>query len=337
MNVENMKPITEANAWIGATLPDRESLAYEWTSKMINEIADAARAAKGRGLGDQQIRRGNFEIPKASALMAEVYADLEDGHGFAVVAGWPVDDFSYEENVTAFCGVAAHLGEIVVQNHEGHAVVDIRDEGMPYSHLSRGYRSNKHLPFHTDGSDLVGLLCLGEAASGGESLLVSVTQVFNVILEEKPEILEILERGFYHHRRGQHGAGENPLSEHRIPVFSFTDGYLHSCYNRNPIDWVEKEGVTLAAEEKAALDYLDSIIERPEMALETGLRKGDMQFLNNFVIFHSRTAYEDRGTRRHLVRLWLENPNSKRMGESLLDLYVPGTSRYHASKASAGS
>jgi len=333
MNAENHKPITEANAWTGAEMSGRESLAYEWSPEMINEIANAGRAAKATGLDDHQIRRDNFDIPKASALIAGAYADLENGRGFAVIAGWPVDEFSYEENVTAFCGVGAHLGEIVIQNYEGDTVVDVRDEGVPYSHESRGYRSNKHLPFHTDGSDLAGLLCLGEAAHGGRSLLVSTTKVFNVILEEKREVLDILERGFYHHRRRQHAVGENPLSEHRIPVFSFANGYLHTCYNRNPIDWVEKEGVTLAAEEKQALDYLDSIIARPEMQLETGIRKGDMQFLNNFVIFHSRTEYQDAGTRRHLVRVWLENPNSKRIGESLLDLYVPQSSRYHASKA----
>ncbi len=259
------------------------------------------------------------------------YAELEDGRGFAVIAGWPVDEFSFDENQIAFCGVSAHMGKIVIQNYEGDAIVSVRDEGVPYSHKSRGYRSNKHLPFHSDGSDLVGLLCLGEATSGGRSLLVSATRVFNIILEEKPEVLELLGRGFYHHRRGQHDAGEPPLSADRIPVFAFANGYLHCCYNRNPIEWAEKEGVTLTTEEKTALDYFDSILERPEMHVETEFRKGDMQFLNNFVILHSRTAYEDSDRRRHLVRLWMESPASKRMGESLLDLYVPGTSRYHAS------
>jgi alpha-ketoglutarate-dependent taurine dioxygenase len=38
------------------------------------------------------------------------------------------------------------------------------------------------------------------------------------------------------------------------------------------------------------------------------LREGDMQFLNNHVVLHSRTAFEDypeEERRRHLLRLWI--------------------------------
>ena len=88
----------------------------------------------------------------------------------------------------------------------------------------------------------------------------------------------------------------------------------------------------LTAHEKEILDFFDTVTGRPEMQIEVDIRKGDMQFLNNFVLLHSRTAFKDGpGTKRHMVRLWLQAPNSKRMGEGLLDLYVPGTSRYHAS------
>jgi hypothetical protein len=331
MEMDNLTQIAEPNAWTADQWLDREAWALELSREMIDEVADAARKAIDAGHGYRDIRRDNFQIPKTSALIEATYADLEDGRGFAVIAGWPVDEFSFNENVIAFCGVCAHLGDIVIQNYEGDAIVSVRDEGVPYSHKSRGYRSNKHLPFHTDGSDLVGLLCMGESARGGRSLLVSATRVFNIILKEKPDVLDVLGRGFFHHRRGQHDSGEAPLSAKRIPVFAFANGYLHCCYNRNPIEWAEKEGITLTPEETSALDYFDSVVERPDMQVETGFRKGDMQFLNNFVILHSRTAYEDGDSQRHLVRLWMESPASKRMGESLLDLYVPGTSRYHTS------
>mgnify|MGYP001157326916 CR=1 FL=1 len=330
MDIDNLTRIKEPNAWTAGEWPGRESWALELSPDMIDEVIDAARKTMSAGRGYREIRPNNFQLPKTSALIDAAYADLEDGRGFAVIAGWPVDEFSFDENVIAFCGVGAHIGEIVIQNYEGDAFVNVRDEGVAYSHSSRGYRSNKHLPFHSDGSDLVALLCLGEAASGGRSLLVSATHVFNIILKEKPEILDLLGRGFHHHRHGQHDAGEEPLSANQIPVFAFSNGYPHCCYNRNPIEWAEKEGISLTAEEKTALDYFVSILERLEMQIETGIRKGDMQFLNNFVILHSRTAYEDGASQRHLLRLWMENPASKRMGESLLDLYVPGTSCYHA-------
>ncbi len=327
-----MKPIDEPNTWVAAELPGRAGWAHRLSPEMIAEITLAMRSAIEAGLSTAEITDKTFLLPVTSAVLDKVYDDLENGRGFAVLEGWPVDEFSYAENVAAYAGVSANLGRIAVQNYEGERVVDVRDDGVPYSHASRGYKSNKHLPFHTDGGDMTALLCLGEAASGGKSVLVSATKAFNVIREERPEFLETLERGFYHHRRRQHAPGENPLSAKRIPVFAFHNGFLHCCYNRNPIDWVEKEGMELTAHEKEVLDFFDSVTGRPEMQIEVDIRKGDMQFLNNFVLLHSRTAFKDGpGTKRHMVRLWLQAPNSKRMGEGLLDLYVPGTSRYHAS------
>ena len=326
-----MKHIDEANVWAAPDLPGRAAWVRSFTPEMTGEITAAICETIAAGRPPHEITRENFPLPKTAPLLEKAYDDMENGRGFCVLEGWPVDDFGYDENVTAYCGVGSYMADITVQNYEGDWVVDVRDEGVAYSHESRGYRSNKLLPFHSDGADVTALLCLGRAASGGESLFVSATKVFNLILEERPEVLEILERGFYHHRRRQHPEGENPLSAAPIPVFAFHGELLHCCYNRNPIDWVEKEGMKLTAREVEALDYFDSVLARPELQAETMLKKGDMLFFNNFVILHSRTAFEDDDQhQRHMVRLWMEDPNSKRMGESLLDLYVPGSSRFHA-------
>ena len=328
-----IRKIEEPNVWDGSSHADRQDYVQILTDEMVDEIDGALRAVMTKALPPHEIGKEHFPLAKSAELLEAIYQELENGRGFAVLSGWPVEHYGYEENVTAFCGIAAHIGEIVVQNYEGDSIVDVRDEGIPYSHLSRGNKSNKLLPFHTDGSDLAGLMCLGQAARGGLSLIVSATKVYNTILEERPEYLPILHRGFYHHRRRQHPEGEPPVSESRIPVFNFSGGYLHCCYNRNPIDWVEKEGVKLSDEEKKILDYFDSVLARPELQLKLEFRKGDIQLLNNFAILHSRTAFEsDEHHQRHLVRLWLEDPRSKRIGESLLDLYVPGSSRFHAAK-----
>jgi hypothetical protein len=53
------------------------------------------------------------------------------------------------------------------------------------------------------------------------------------------------------------------------------------------------------------------------------MRKGDIQFLNNFTVLHSRTEYRDGPDRkRHLVRYWIDVPNGKRKGLTTRDLYV---------------
>ena len=62
-----------------------------------------------------------------------------------------------------------------------------------------------------------------------------------------------------------------------------------------------------------ALDTLHNLAE--ELCMEMTFAPGDMQFINNHVIYHARTAYEDRegarDQRRLLLRLWLAMPNSR--------------------------
>ena len=90
----------------------------------------------------------------------------------------------------------------------------------------------------------------------------------------------------------------------------------------------------MSAQEIEVLDYFDALCHRPGMSVAMTFRQGDMQFVNNFVILHSRSEYRDApDNRRHLVRLWLENPRSLRGAQGLLDIYVPGSSK--VSKESA--
>ncbi|NKB56682.1 MAG: hypothetical protein GKS00_10130 [Alphaproteobacteria bacterium] len=329
--VEFPDVVDDRSAWTAPNYRVPRSWVHDLTSEMVDEIAATLETVIAQRTPFFEITRETFPLPKTGEQLRAMYDDLEDGCGFAVLGDWPVDEFDYERNLLAFSGISSHLGCVIVQNYEGDNVVDVTDKGIPYSHRSRGYSSNKLLPFHSDGADLAGLLCLGVSASGGRSVIVSATALYNTVANERPDLMPILLRGFYHHRRGQHDPGESPLSPERIPVFSFHDGHLHCCYNRNPIDWVEKEGMRLDGGEVAALDFVDEVVARPDMQLTMDLRKGDMQFVNNFVILHSRTEYvDDESHRRHLLRLWLENPKSKRNGMSLLQLYVPGAGRFQA-------
>lgn len=331
MMARELTEVKGSSAWRSRDLGAARSWVRPLTPRMAAEIEAAVRAVQAAGIPFNEIARADFPLRETADLLAESYDDLNAGRGFAVIGGFPADRFDYDESLLAYGGLAAYLGRIVVQNYEGQVVVDVIDKGIPYDHKSRGYGSNKLLPFHTDGADYAGLLCLGEAAEGGRSLIASAAAIYNEILRTRPDLMETLLRGFYHHRRGQHDPGENPLSAERVPVFGFRNGLLHCCYNRNPIEWARKEGVALSAEEIEALDYLDSLCARSEYQLSMGLRKGDLQFINNYLILHSRTEYRDDAThRRHLVRLWMHDEAGLRNGVSLLDLYVPKASRFQA-------
>ncbi len=331
MQAQSHAEITGPSVWKSADFGPARSWVRPLTPTMIGEIEAAVAGVKARGIPFDTITRADFPLPETAALLDAAHDDLNAGRGFTVIGGFPVDRFDHADRLLAYGGLASYLGHVVVQNYEGDMVVDVIDKGIPYSHKSRGYSSNKLLPFHTDGADYVGLLCLAEAAEGGRSLIASAAAIYNEILRTHPEHLDALFRGFYHHRRGQHDPGEHPLSPERIPVFSFHDGLLHCCYNRNPVEWAQKEGVVLEPREIAALDYFDSLCARPDFQLSMDLQKGDLQFVNNYVILHSRTEYHDDAVhRRHLVRLWMHDEAGMRNGISLLDLYAPKASRFRA-------
>jgi alpha-ketoglutarate-dependent taurine dioxygenase len=319
-----MEPLIGAEAWRAEDIVATDRWRINLSPVLAQSLAAAATAAVVRSPSVTDIGRHCFEAPSAAALFDRMHAEIEQGAGFVVLGGLPVEDLDYQQQVALTLGMCDHVGHVVPQNFELQRIVDVRDEGVEYSHRSRGYRGNKALPFHTDGAHLFSLTCLGTAAAGGETIIVSASAVYNEIASHHPQSLDVLHRGFYHHRRGQHEPGESPLSETRIPVFSFNNGLLHCCYNRNPIEWAVHEGVTLSAEETAALDTLDAVLARRDMQLRLNLKPGECAFVNNFITLHSRTEYADSAEhRRHMLRVWMSDPRSRRDGVSLLQLYVP--------------
>jgi len=310
--------------WRAEDLAASQQWRIEVEPAVASEWAAAARRAASDGFPVEQVDRRRFPVQGSRALLERVHDLADRRFGFALLSGLPFAALDHPEQIALTCGISDHVGRVVVQNYEGQRVVDVRDDGVPYSHQSRGYRSNRPLPFHTDGAHLFTLACLGEAAEGGETIVVSASSVYQALAAESPQALAVLERGFYHHRRGQHDPGEPPLSTQRIPVFWFHEGLLHCCYNRNPIEWAEKEGVRLSAAERDALDAMDEVLAREDLQLRLRMRCGDCLVVNNFATLHSRTEYRDSAQqRRHLLRVWMTDPRSRRSGVSLLDLYVP--------------
>jgi hypothetical protein len=72
-------------------------------------------------------------------------------------------------------------------------------------------------------------------------------------------------------------------------------------------DTPRTKGIPALTEKQAeALDAVHFIAQANSLKLS--VEKGDMCFINNMAILHSREAFEDgRYTQRHLFRLWLSN------------------------------
>jgi Taurine catabolism dioxygenase TauD, TfdA family len=318
-----VEPFRDRSVWERADFPQARAWVRPLAQPQLAEIDAAIGAARRAGLAFHQIRREDFLLPLTAPLLRACADDLEFGRGFSVIGGFPVERYSYDDNLIAYAGMSAHIGRIVDQSYAGAMVVDVKNKGLEYSAATRGYNTSAELLFHTDGACLTGLFCLGTAEAGGLSVLASSGAVHNAVLAERPDLHAVLRDGFFHHRRGEHGPGEPPVSAQPVPVFAYHDGLMHCTYDRNQSLWAREAGVVLSDLQMQALDYMDAVVARPELQLFMDLRLGDIQYVNNFTVLHARTSYSDGpGRHRHLLRLWLDAIGQRWRGPTMRDLYV---------------
>jgi len=272
------------------------------------EAAVAAHRAGGRAMGE--ITAESFVLPTLGPRLAGILDDLMHGRGFAVLRGLPVERWGTEDSAIAYLGIGAHFGSFRSQNARGHLLGHVKDLGLDISDPRvRYYQTTKELEYHTDSCDIVGLLCLRTAKVGGASRIVSSTTLFNEMLRCRPDLAEQLFHAFPTDRRGEVPPGMLPWFE--VPVFSWHEGQLTAIYSGQYIRSAQAnfpQCRRLTAAEHEALDMLDALANDPALNLEIEFRPGDMQFLHNHQIFHSRTDFEhwpEPGRHRHLLRLWL--------------------------------
>ena len=175
------------------------------------ELVAAARDAMARGVTVDTIAAAGFPLPGMREAIATWSAELEQGFGFLLLRGFPIDLLDERETELAYLGLGTHLGTPVGQNKQGELLTHVRDERLPAdAGKVRLYRTRERQDFHTDGADIIGLLCLHRAASGGESKLVSSWALYNELLDRRPDLLDALYEPMGWDRQGDVPPGEAP-------------------------------------------------------------------------------------------------------------------------------
>jgi hypothetical protein len=307
---EQLLPVAGPQFWRG---PEMAGKPDEWTHVLTaaerDDLDAAVQAVRGRKLEILEISRDDFPLPVLGPTLARLRKDLLEGRGFTLIRGVPVDRYSIEESAIAFWGLGAHLGVPVSQNGKGHVLGHVKDLGLDYADpLARGYQTHARLPYHTDYSDLVCLLCLKPSKSGGLSSIVSSVTLYNEILQRRPDLAEALTRPVCRTRWGEAGPDRKPWME--VPVFNLHSQGVVTTYVRSSVRKAQlmPEVPRLSEVQNEAMDLLDTLAGDPAFHLDMDFRPGDVQILNNHWIMHSRTAYEDAedwDDKRHLLRLWL--------------------------------
>lgn len=338
-------PLTGRDAWRGEELARAPEL---WRRALtadelaaLDEAADRLLAAGWPGPGSERLRVADPSVspsfaasftpsftPSFASTFAPVLAPLRDellsGRGFFVFRGLPVEG-DRARVAARFWALGIALGAPVVQNGRGHLLGHVCDLGMDAADpATRLYQTNQRQGFHTDSADLVALLCLRNAPSGGDSTLVSAATAYNAVLARDPRLAAALFRPVATDHRNEEPPGSNPWFE--IPVLSYLDGAVSVIYQRRYIDSAARFAAApkLDDQQRAALDLFDEVLEDPALHLGMRLEPGDVQLVHNHQLLHDRTAFTDDpdpARRRHLLRLWLCPPTGRRLPPAFAERY----------------
>jgi hypothetical protein len=321
------EPYRHASAWTADEMRGRNDWIVSLNGADNTELRAALAHATARAAGIPTMTAADFPLPTLSARLRDVRNEVVDGRGFVLVRGLQIEDIPAADAAAIYWGIGAHMGRGRAQNAQGEMLGHVTDIGLDFrtNPNARGYQSNLKLAFHNDLMDIVGLLCLQPARSGGASRIVSSTAIHNAVLERRPDLIDTMYAPFPMDRRGEVPANRKPW--YFGPMFERMGARLFCRYNRTYIESAKRfdELPPLTANQVASLDLIDSLCVDPSLCLDMDFRRGDMQFICNYTVLHSRTAYEDwpdAARRRYLLRLWLETGLVDRIPDSWAERYA---------------
>lgn len=341
------QPVRDASAWHAAELQADPSWVVPASGAQADELSAAVASVRARGLRAAEFGKADFPLPAFAPVLARAQHDLEHGRGCVLLRGLPLAA-DVEDAARLLWGLGLHLGRALRQHARVNVggfrddlLAHIVDQGLDYNapNVHGSATSAEQMP-HTDPADVVGLLCVRKAESGGVSRIASATAVYHELLSTRPDLVRVLREGYAHDlRRLESAPGEGPLTPVRIPVFSEHEGRLACVYNSKTVLAAEqKTGVPLTALEREALEAMNALALDPRFQLEMELQPGDAQFLNNYTILHSRTAWKDRDPSRGrlMLRLWLKVPNARALSPVVAAGYSYGA-RYDVGRQAAAA
>ncbi|MEN8722095.1 MAG: TauD/TfdA family dioxygenase [Alphaproteobacteria bacterium] len=306
-----VKQLEPACYWTARDVADPETWTVHLDDSDIAEINQAVAAARPQIDDLLSVTRDHFPLPTLGKKLKAVEEELINGRGFCLISGLPRDKYTNDEMCLIYWGVGMHLGLPWPQNKYGHLLGDVTDHGKSADDPeARGYQlGGAALPFHTDGSDLVGLLCLNDGASGGESAICNAVAVYNDFVKEAPELAAELFKPQPYDFRGEQPAGGKGW--YQVPVFTAHQDRLFVRYIPPYIYASQRHEDAPRLTETAlkAMERLNEMIADPQYHVYMKMQPGDMQFVNNYHVLHARKEYtddKDAGKVRHLKRLWLE-------------------------------
>ena len=308
--------VTAAAAWRGDRLKQSDEWIYRLSAEQIAELEALGRRFVEDDPDLRFVSGADYPLVACADAVAQWGRDVDYGRGFVLVRGLRTHLYSDALSSAIYYILGLYMGDPIRQNEMGDLIDHVyatSDKTMDDpTALSAKVRDK--LVDHSDSSDIVALMCLRPARSGGASCLVSGAEIYNEILKRRPDLAPLLLEPFHWDwKRQDH---EAPANTYTSPIVSMKDGvfsmYAGSLYILTAQDYPEAPRLT--PEQIEVLRLFDEITYEPGMAIEMDFRPGDIQWLSNYAALHARTGFEDYPEpqrRRHLLRLWLSRDSGR--------------------------
>jgi hypothetical protein len=304
-----LEPVRGPFVWRGDELRRTDEWIFRLAAGQVAELAEAGRRFVAADPDLRFVTAAEYPLPVCAEAIRSFGADLDSGRGFVLIRGLRME--SYDDTLAAaiFFVLALHLGEPMRQNLLGDILDHIvGTSDKKYTEGGLPSRTRDRLPFHSDSSDAVALMCLRPPAAGGLSSLVSGATVFNEVLARRPDLAPLLLKPWHYDWRRQDPNA--PADTYTSPIVSWTAGTFSMYAGADMIESAHRyPGVPpLTTAQRELLALLDEITDEPGVALDMDFQPGDIQWLLNYAALHSRTAFRngpDRAHQRHLLRIWL--------------------------------
>jgi alpha-ketoglutarate-dependent taurine dioxygenase len=309
------QPITGASAWVRSDIRTEDYL-IELSADCLDEIRRAAEEIRAFPLPTILRHPDDSAMPACRQAMALVRQILDHGRRFAIIDRLPLDEIDVEGATAIYWLLSSMVSRPVAQKLDGTMIYDVLDTGqeaLPGSGV-RPDKTNIEIRFHNDNAynhrppDYVGLLCLRQAQSGGHSRVISFHTVHNALQARCPDRLPRLYQPFWFDRQREFHSGES--ATFAAPVFEL-DEELKGRFSVHQINsGYALRGEPVDNDGEAAIAAILDIFEEDGLSIDFDLEPGQIQFVHNRALGHSRTAfvdYPEPDRKRHLVRLWMRD------------------------------
>ncbi len=303
--------LPQATQWQGSDFSSKSDVAVDLDEQAVAASLSRVRELAENGRNAVDLTQDDIPLSALAGQLTAVRQEILDGRGMVILCGFPVDQLSLQENEIFYWAVGLHLGRPVSQSVMGDRlghVIDVSGKDKQ----ARAYRNSEELTPHTDPADILAFLCLHPAETGGESIFASSQTVHEIMRCKRPDLLARLYKGYKWHRFGEQPEGFDPITPHRVPVYSEKDGLVSCRIVRQYIEIAADEYPDLALEpdDRAALGMFEELAKTDGIGFRFTLGPGECVVANNYTVLHARTAFEDGddpARKRHLLRLWLES------------------------------